>query len=113
MVNVCDSKESSNFLFPAVVKRGDVVIGTSTSGNSPDMARWVRTQIDWAIPDYVSELADSLGSFRIPLKERIPTEEMRKLAFKELMYLGMKNEGNVDETMLEQVISHYNSKSIE
>lgn len=104
MVNVADSKENSSYLFPAVVKRGDVVIGTSTSGNSPDLAKWVRTQLEDAVPDYVAELTESLGAYRAVIKERVSSEEKRKIAFKELLYLGMKSRGKVDDSMLEQVL---------
>lgn len=104
LVNVADNRENSNYLFPSIVKRGDVVVGTSTSGNSPDLAKWVRTQLEEAIPDYVAELTASLGMYRDVIKERVPSKEKRKEAFKELLYLGMKAQGKVDDTMLEKVL---------
>lgn len=110
LVNVSDSKENSEFLFPSIVKRGDVVVGTSTSGNSPDVAKWVRTQIDWAIPGYVSELVESLGQYRIIIKDRIVSEQRRDLAFKELLYQGMKTEGKIDKSTLEKIIKQYQSE---
>lgn len=109
LVNVADSKENSNFLFPSIVKRGDMIVGISTSGNSPDVAKWVRTTLETAIPDYAAELTESLGKYRIVIKERIASEETRKKAFKELLYIGMKAEGKVDENMVEQVIQKYQS----
>lgn len=104
LVNVADSRENSNYLFPSIVKRGDVVVGTSTSGNSPDLAKWVRTQLEDAVPDYVAELTESLGVYRGVIKERIPSEEKRRKAFKELLYMGMKAHGKVDDSMLEKVL---------
>lgn len=107
LVNVADSKENSSFLFPSIVKRGEVVVGTSTSGNSPDIAKWVRMSVEDAIPDCVGELAQSLGQYRIQIKLRIHSEEKRKKAFKELLYMGMKVNGKVDDRMLEEVINRY------
>lgn len=107
LVNVADSKESSSYLFPSIVKRGEVVVGTSTSGNSPDIAKWVKTSVEDAIPDYVAELAQSLGRYRTALKERIHSEGQRKEAFKELLYMGMKSQGKVTDDMLEEVIKHF------
>lgn len=109
LVNVADSKENSNYLFPSILKRGDMVVGVSTSGNSPDVAKWVRTTLETAIPDYVADLTESLGEYRIVIKERIASEEARKKAFKELLYMGMKAEGKVDENMVQQVIQKYQS----
>ncbi len=107
LVNVADSKESSSYLFPSILKRGDVIVGTSASGNSPDVAKWVRTQLEDAIPDYVAALTASLGEFRPIMKERIASEKKRKLAFKELLYMGIKAKGKVDSGMVEQVIKKY------
>lgn len=104
LVNVADSKEDSSYLFPSIVKRGEVVVGTSTSGNSPDLAKWVRTQVEEAVPDYVAELTENLGRYRDEIKNRVESEELRKKAFKDLLYLGMKTEGTLDDTMLEQVL---------
>lgn len=109
LVNVADSKEKSNYLFPSILKRGDMVVGTSTSGNSPDVAKWIRTTLETAIPDYVADLSESLGEYRSVIKERIASEEARKKAFKELLYIGMKAEGKVDENMVQQVIQKYQS----
>ncbi|SET03617.1 precorrin-2 dehydrogenase/sirohydrochlorin ferrochelatase family protein [[Clostridium] polysaccharolyticum] len=103
-VNVADSKEKSNFLFPSIIKRGDVVVGTSTSGNSPDVAKWVRTQLEEALPDYVAELTENLGKYRSIIKERVESETARKKAFKELLCLGRKAEGKVEDAMFEQVL---------
>ena len=109
LVNVADSKENSSYLFPSILKRGDMVVGTSTSGNSPDVAKWIRTTLETAIPDYVADLSESLGEYRSVIKERIASEEARKKAFKELLYIGMKAEGKVDENMVQQVIQKYQS----
>lgn len=107
LVNVADSKESSSFLFPSIVKRGEVVVGTSTSGSSPDIAKWVRSSVEDSLPDYVGDLAQSLGEYRIQIKSRIHSEEKRRKAFKELLYMGMKADGKVDDKMLEEVINRY------
>lgn len=107
LVNVADSMKNSNYIFPSIVKRGDVVIGTSTSGCSPDLAKWVRKNLESAIPDYVAELADRLGDYRGLIKERINSEAERKRAFKELLYVGMKHEGKLDDKMVEKVIKKY------
>lgn len=104
LVNIADSREESSYLFPSIVKRGDVVIGTSTSGNSPDLAKWVRKELEEAIPDYVAELTESLGQYREEIKKRVASEALRKKAFKELLYLGMKQQGKLDDIMFEQVL---------
>ena len=37
-VNVVDDKEASSFLFPSLIKRGELSVGISTGGSSPSAA---------------------------------------------------------------------------
>lgn len=64
LVNVVDDPQQSNFILPAVVRRGDVSITVSTGGNSPALARRLRERIEtWIGPEY-GVLADLLGELR-------------------------------------------------
>src|SRR5215470_8902046 len=49
-VNVVDRPELSDFIMPAVVDRGEVVIGISTNGASPILAQRIRAWIENALP---------------------------------------------------------------
>ncbi len=51
LLNVVDQPQLCDFIMPAVLERGDLVIATSTSGASPTMAKRIR-----------SELASTFGS---------------------------------------------------
>jgi siroheme synthase (precorrin-2 oxidase/ferrochelatase) len=44
-VLVSDAQEESTFFMPAVLRDGDLVIGVSTGGASPTLARKIREQI--------------------------------------------------------------------
>lgn len=46
LVNVVDSPQECSFILPAVVCRGDLVIGISTSGASPAMAKKIRQDLE-------------------------------------------------------------------
>ena len=41
-VNAVDDREACSFLFPALVKRGDLSVGISTGGASPTAAIWLK-----------------------------------------------------------------------
>lgn len=51
LVNVVDSKDQCTFLFPALVKRGDLTLGISTAGASPSAAAWVKGRAAAQIPE--------------------------------------------------------------
>ncbi|MGE5508686.1 MAG: bifunctional precorrin-2 dehydrogenase/sirohydrochlorin ferrochelatase [Chitinophagales bacterium] len=58
LVNVVDCAPESNFIVPAVVRRGDLVIAISTGGASPAQARRIRERLE---EEYGPEWGPYLG----------------------------------------------------
>ena len=46
LVNVVDDPETSDFIVPSILRRGDLTISVSTSGSSPALARKIRTKLE-------------------------------------------------------------------
>lgn len=111
LVNVVDVKEHCSFLFPALVKKGDLTIGITTSGKSPSISRDIRVAIDDMIPDYYENLIELLGKYRPMIKEQIASLTNRTKAFKELTYIGIKDMGMLSEENVNVIIEKYRSKS--
>lgn len=82
LVNVIDAPEECTFLFPSVVKRGDISIGINTAGKSPIISKQIRKNIEEAVPDYFEQIADQLGEVRRYVKEHIPEEKDRRRILK-------------------------------
>ena len=64
LVNVVDRPELSNFIMPAVIDRGDVVVAIGTGGASPVLARRLRERIEALLPRRRGDLAALLGRYR-------------------------------------------------
>lgn len=81
-VNVIDAPEECTFLFPAVVKRGDISIGINTGGKSPIISSRIRKDIESVVPDYYEAIADQLYALRLQLKRNVDQESERRRILK-------------------------------
>jgi uroporphyrin-III C-methyltransferase/precorrin-2 dehydrogenase/sirohydrochlorin ferrochelatase len=63
-VNVADRPTLSDFIMPAIVDRGDVVVAVSTGGSSPTLATILRGRIEALLPERFGALALLARTFR-------------------------------------------------
>lgn len=104
LVNVVDVKDECSFLFPAILKRDELVIAISTGGASPSMAAKIRRDIETVIPEYYGELIELLGEHREFIKTEVHLPEQRKQVYNELIRLAEINEGNLTVEMIQKEI---------
>jgi uroporphyrin-III C-methyltransferase/precorrin-2 dehydrogenase/sirohydrochlorin ferrochelatase len=84
-VNVVDQPEVSDFIMPAIVRRGDVAIGISTGGAAPALARLVREAIERVLPARLGDLARFAGALRGRIKALFPKPEARRQIMQRLV----------------------------
>ena len=77
-VNVADSREDSTFLFPALLRRGELSVGVSSSGASPAAAACVRDRFDQVLPERLEEILEFLEDIREPLRQAVPDSTVRQ-----------------------------------
>lgn len=77
-VNVVDSPELCDFIFPAIVDRSPVIAAVSTGGASPVLARILRAKIESAIPAGFGRLAQLAAAFRPQVRARIADAGQRR-----------------------------------
>lgn len=80
-VNVVDDPAACTFLFPALVKRGELSIGISSGGASPSAAVFVKDRVEALLPDHIEDILDFLKAVRPGVKVALPEEEVRARAF--------------------------------
>ncbi|MGQ9629024.1 MAG: precorrin-2 dehydrogenase/sirohydrochlorin ferrochelatase family protein [bacterium] len=69
LANVVDAPALCDFIAPAVVRRGDLVIGISTGGKSPALARKIREELEEAFGPEYGIFLDILGEMRPEVME--------------------------------------------
>ncbi|MFA6760488.1 MAG: bifunctional precorrin-2 dehydrogenase/sirohydrochlorin ferrochelatase [Sulfuricurvum sp.] len=62
--NFADLVDLNDFSFGSIIKRGDLVVGVSTSGSSPSYAKVIKDRIDEALGESVEEELESLATLR-------------------------------------------------
>ena len=77
-VNVADDPGKCTFIFPSVVKRGDLVIGISTSGKYPALSKKIRKTIEEVFPDEYSGILNLLADFRHKVRKGVANREQRE-----------------------------------
>ncbi|MDE6363886.1 MAG: siroheme synthase CysG [Lachnospiraceae bacterium] len=97
LVNVVDDREACSFLFPSLVKSGNLSIGISTEGTSPEIAAELRSRVVSMIPADMDAILAYLGSLR-PLAKMHIQEDSRRAAFlKETARACMDRDAVFDE----------------
>lgn len=69
LVNVVDQPTLCDFIAPAVITRGDLMITISTGGRSPALARWLKTTLRGVIGEEYGRLTRVLGQIRVALRK--------------------------------------------
>lgn len=78
LVNVVDQPELCDFYTPALVDRGDVVIGIATGGGAPILARDLRARIERILPAGLEILAALSREIRDRVKAEISDPLVRR-----------------------------------
>jgi precorrin-2 dehydrogenase/sirohydrochlorin ferrochelatase len=78
LVNVVDSPECCNFIIPAFVKRGDLLLSVSTGGKSPALAGKIRKKWEGEFGEEYQLFLEVLGELREKIQGHIQDPLLRK-----------------------------------
>lgn len=84
-VNVVDSPKLCTFVFPAIIDRSPVVIGVSSGGSAPVLARLLRARLETWIPKSYGQLASIAQHFRSRVKEKFSTVNHRRVFWENVL----------------------------
>lgn len=105
-VNVVDVREECSFIFPSIVRDGPVVVGISTGGASPVIARYLKERIGEILPENLGPFTVQLGGYRERIKALFPhSPSIRSALFYELAEEGMKYNCSLTAEQAETIIN--------
>lgn len=104
-VNTVDDPEKCTFIFPSLIKRGELVIGISTTGKSPALSKHLRQQMEAELDGDIEKVLDKMGLLRVRLKALIPEQRKRSEILQRA--LGCYLESADNDLQVENIISEY------
>jgi precorrin-2 dehydrogenase/sirohydrochlorin ferrochelatase len=101
LCNAVDDPPNCDFYFPAVVRRGDLQIAISTTGESPAFAQKLRRALENALDLNIGDWLAAIGKIRREILAAHPPSEARKRA----LHL-LANGGAPDSNETQSVSAH-------
>lgn len=95
LVNVVDDKNLSNFHTPAVVKRGDLLLSVSTSGNSPSLSKKIKEELSLIYDETYEVYIHLLGKGRNEILNSYRDSKVRKEKLSQLLSLSLEELSNL------------------
>lgn len=85
LVNAVDQPSDCNFIVPSVIRRGDLVIGISTSGKSPAMAKRIREKLGGQFGSEYEDFLVMMGKIRKEILAQGLSQEENRRIFHEIV----------------------------
>jgi len=86
LANVVDVPPLCDFYYPAVVRRGPLVVAVSSQGESPHLAQRVRDEISQLLPENFEDAVKRIGDERRRILREHPAGPKRVQLLRELVY---------------------------
>ena len=86
LANVVDVPELCDFYYPAVVRRGALVVAVSSQGESPHLAQRVRDEIAKLLPEELDEAVKHIGDERRRILREHASGPERLQLLRDLVY---------------------------
>jgi precorrin-2 dehydrogenase/sirohydrochlorin ferrochelatase len=114
LLNVVDDPQSSIFISPAILRRGDLQIAITTGGSSPAIAQMLRQRLEqWIGPEY-GPVLEIMRRARQFLRPREPDQHVRAKVMKSLAAALLDSVERLDQQHVDQVLRlHLNADMAE
>lgn len=86
-INAVDDPARCTFVMPSIIDRSPLIIGISSGGSAPVLARQLRERLEAMLPQSYARLARLAGAFRAEVKARL-VEPRQRRRFWESVFRG-------------------------
>lgn len=97
--------EEGQFIFPGVIKRGDVTVAVTTDGRSPAVARYVRETIEDMLPEFLDVVLDRAEEYREDVAEATEDRAVRRELNRRIVELLVATGGEASDEDIRRIIT--------
>lgn len=105
-LNIVDDPEKCTFIFPSVIKRGDLTIGISTSGTYPALSKKIRKITEEVFTEEYSEILSLLADFRFRVRKSHLSHCQREKLLKQVLD-EFYDKGIISHEALSNILEKY------
>ena len=99
--------ERCDFLFPAVVKKEDVVCAVSSGGKSSHVAHFVKGVVEGAVPENIGAINARMEEMREIVKLSIPDAAKRSEALRSVFNKLLEDDNQTEDSELDMLIAQF------
>ncbi len=105
LVNIVDVPERCNFIVPSIMRRGDLLLSISTSGNAPALAKKIRLDLEKKFGPEYGPYLNLLGEIREKIKLKYKCVDERSKAWNRILESDILNlvKNGEDELVKERI----------
>ncbi|MFH2060578.1 MAG: bifunctional precorrin-2 dehydrogenase/sirohydrochlorin ferrochelatase [Pseudomonadota bacterium] len=118
LCNVVDALDSSDFILPSIVQRGDLILAVSTSGASPALAKKIRQDLEKQIGPEYETILQVMGNIRKKLLASGHAPDVHKKIFYTLIEAGLlemikaEDESKINSVLNDLLGKEYNYQEL-
>lgn len=103
LVNCVDDPEYCDFIYPSILRRGEMVVSVSTGGASPAMAKRIRQAVEERFDEEFGARLDLVGVMRRQTRRRIRCAGASRAALETMALMAMKARPGELETLRQRM----------
>ena len=109
-VNVVDDPALCTFIFPSLIKRGNLVVGITTAGSCPSASRLLREQIEELLPGETEEILERMEKFRAGWKA-CPSMKAKQKANRRTLIRLLETDNKAADEEIEEIMREEREKN--
>ncbi|MBP5437427.1 MAG: bifunctional precorrin-2 dehydrogenase/sirohydrochlorin ferrochelatase [Treponema sp.] len=105
LVQDISSRQRCDFIFPAIIKRGDVVCGISSSGKSPHVSQFLKSLIESSLPQNISDINEHMEEIRRAVRQSISDPSKRSRTLQTIFLRLIEDDNQTSDAEIDGIIA--------